>query len=92
MGWNAVQVVRPHPLLAHVVPGDEFYFVHAYYPVPKDAGMVRAVADYEGRFCCALGVGNYFATQFHPGEKRPRRSAPDRELCALGRQRCLANA
>lgn len=66
MGWNAVQVVRPHPLLAHVVPGDEFYFVHAYYPVPKDAGMVRAVADYEGRFCCALGVGNYFATQFHP--------------------------
>lgn len=66
MGWNAVRVVRTHPLLAHVAPGDEFYFVHAYYPVPKDAGTVRAVADYEGRFCCALGVGNYFATQFHP--------------------------
>ena len=66
MGWNAVEVVRSHPLLAHVGPGDEFYFVHAYYPVPKDTGMVRAVADYEGRFCCALGVGNYFATQFHP--------------------------
>ena len=66
MGWNAVQVVRAHPLLAHVGPGDEFYFVHAYYPVPNDTGMVRAVADYEGRFCCALGVGNYFATQFHP--------------------------
>jgi len=66
MGWNAVRIVRAHPLLAHVEPGDEFYFVHAYYPVPSDEGSVRAVADYEGQFCCALGVGNYFATQFHP--------------------------
>ena len=66
MGWNAVRIVRTHPLLAHVEPGDEFYFVHAYYPVPSDEGTVRAVADYEGQFCCALGVGNYFATQFHP--------------------------
>ena len=66
MGWNAVRIVRAHPLLAHVEPGDEFYFVHAYYPVPSDEGTVRAVADYEGQFCCALGVGNYFATQFHP--------------------------
>ena len=66
MGWNAVRVVRPHPLLADVEAGDEFYFVHAYYPVPSDDRTVRAVADYEGPFCCALGVGNYFATQFHP--------------------------
>ena len=66
MGWNAVQIVRPHPLLAHVESGDEFYFVHAYYPVPRDERMVRAVSDYEVSFCCALGVGNYFATQFHP--------------------------
>ncbi len=66
MGWNAVRIARAHPLLAHVEPGDEFYFVHAYYPVPSDEGAVRAVADYEGQFCCALGVGNYFATQFHP--------------------------
>ena len=66
MGWNAVRIVRAHPLLAHVEPGDEFYFVHAYYPVPSDEGTVRAVADYEGPFCCALGVDNYFATQFHP--------------------------
>ena len=66
MGWNAVRVVRPHPLLADVEAGDEFYFVHAYYPVPSDDLIVRAVADYEGPFCCALGVGNYFATQFHP--------------------------
>ena len=66
MGWNEVRVVRDHPLLADIAPGDEFYFVHAYYPVPRQDGVVCAVADYEGDFCCALGSGNYFATQFHP--------------------------
>jgi len=29
MGWNAVSVLRPHPLLGHLHPGDEFYFVAA---------------------------------------------------------------
>ena len=66
MGWNEVRVVREHPLLEGVAPGDEFYFVHAYYPVPRHDGVVCAVADYEGDFCCALGSANYFATQFHP--------------------------
>lgn len=66
MGWNEVRVVRAHPLLDGIARGDEFYFVHAYYPVPRDRDVVCAVADYEGDFCCALGSGNYFATQFHP--------------------------
>ena len=66
MGWSAVRVQRPHPVLDGIEPGDEFYFVHAYYPVPENAAMVCAVADYEGEFCCALASGNYFATQFHP--------------------------
>ena len=66
MGWNEVRVVRDHPLLAGIVPGDEFYFVHAYYPVPRQDGVVCAVADFEGDFFFALGSANYFATQFHP--------------------------
>jgi imidazole glycerol-phosphate synthase subunit HisH len=66
MGWNEVRVVKPHPVLAKVAPGDEFYFVHAYYPVPAAADTVYAEATYESTFCCALGRGNYFGTQFHP--------------------------
>ena len=66
MGWNAVDVVRPHPVLAGIEPGDEFYFVHAYYPHPADDSMVYAVTDYDGTFACAVGRANYFATQFHP--------------------------
>lgn len=66
MGWNEVRVVQPHPLLEGVGPGDEFYFVHSYYPVPDDPSQIYAISDYETEFACAIGRGNYFATQFHP--------------------------
>ncbi len=66
MGWNDVRLVRAHPVLDGLASGDEFYFVHAYYPEPADEGDVLAVTDYEREFCCALGRANYVGTQFHP--------------------------
>jgi glutamine amidotransferase len=66
MGWNEVTVHRAHPLLEDIVPGDEFYFVHSYYPAPADESDVFACTEYEHTFACALGRDNYFATQFHP--------------------------
>jgi glutamine amidotransferase len=66
MGWNEVKVVKAHPLLDDIKAGDEFYFVHSYYPQPKDKENIYAVADYGGDFCCALGYKNVFAVQFHP--------------------------
>lgn len=65
IGWNAVEVTRPHPLLAGLSSGDELYFVHAYYLDPA-AEHVHATSEYGGRFCCAMGRDNLFATQFHP--------------------------
>ena len=72
MGWNAVRVVRSHPVLAGIEEGDEFYFVHAYYPRPAAGADVLAETSYEGPFCSALGRGNFVATQFHP-EKSGRK-------------------
>jgi imidazole glycerol-phosphate synthase subunit HisH len=66
MGWNEVKVTQSHPLLEGIKPGDEFYFVHSFYPQPADENNIYAVADYGGDFCCALGFRNLFATQFHP--------------------------
>jgi imidazole glycerol-phosphate synthase subunit HisH len=66
MGWNEVRVVKPHPLLDSIHPGDELYFVHGYYPDPAQSGDVFAVTDYELEFACALGRDNFFGTQFHP--------------------------
>lgn len=66
MGWNEVRVTRAHALLEEIEPGDEFYFVHSYFPRPSDASVVYAETAYEDDFCCALGTDNYFGVQFHP--------------------------
>ena len=40
MGWNQVNIARPHPLLNGIEDGSEFYFVHSYYPAPADPALV----------------------------------------------------
>jgi imidazole glycerol-phosphate synthase subunit HisH len=67
MGWNDVRRTRPHPLLAGIEDGSEFYFVHGYYCEPRDAEHVAARTEYAGvTFASALARGNLFAAQFHP--------------------------
>ena len=67
MGWNAVEIKRPHPLFEHIENGSEFYFVHSYYPCPSDDRYTTGLTEYAGaRFASAIGRGNLFATQFHP--------------------------
>ena len=66
MGWNEVVVSQMHPILSDVSAGDEFYFVHSYYPDPTESTNVFATAEYETTFCCAAGFRNFFGTQFHP--------------------------
>ncbi len=65
MGWNGVTVTQPHPLLSHLRPGDELYFVHSFYPQPADPAQIYAVSDYGGEFPVAIGKDNLFAVQFH---------------------------
>jgi glutamine amidotransferase len=66
MGWNQLRVVRRAPPLAGVAAGSAVYFVHSYYPVPVDTGIVSAEADYPSPFAAAVWRENVFATQFHP--------------------------
>jgi glutamine amidotransferase len=66
MGWNTLRIVRRGPLLRDVPDGAAVYFVHSYYAVPRDAGVVAAEADYPTPFAAAVGSDNVFATQFHP--------------------------
>ncbi len=66
MGWNDIKIIQPHPLLDGIKAGDEFYFVHSFYPQPANDKNIYAAANYGGDFCAALGSRNLFATQFHP--------------------------
>ncbi|MGM0443984.1 MAG: imidazole glycerol phosphate synthase subunit HisH [Fibrobacterota bacterium] len=66
MGWNSARIENEHPLLQGIASGEEFYFVHSYYPVPHKKEHVYCTTEYEITFAAALGTGSLFATQFHP--------------------------
>ncbi len=66
MGWNEVSQVRPHPLWKGIPDGSRFYFVHSYYPEPRDAALTAATAVHGEAFTCAIARDNIFAVQFHP--------------------------
>jgi glutamine amidotransferase len=69
--WNALEIVRPSPLLATVPDGAWMYFVHSLHAVPADPGIVVATCDYGGPVTAAVERGNVAAVQFHP-EKSAR--------------------
>jgi glutamine amidotransferase len=66
MGWNGVDRVRPHPVLAGVPAAAEFYFVHSYYPVAGEEKYVIGTTEYGIRFASIVGRANIIAMQFHP--------------------------
>jgi imidazole glycerol-phosphate synthase subunit HisH len=66
MGWNrAVSRHRP-PIFSGLSAEPHFYFVHSYYVVPQDPGVIATETDYAGPFCSMVWRDNLFATQFHP--------------------------
>jgi glutamine amidotransferase len=71
MGWNDIVIKKPHYILKDIKPGSQVYFVHSFYPVPKNQDMVIATCEYGLEFPCAIGTKNLFATQFHPEKSGP---------------------
>jgi glutamine amidotransferase len=66
MGWNQLRIKRRAPALREVQDGSSVYFVHSYYVVPKDAGVIATETDYPTPFTSAIWRDNILATQFHP--------------------------
>lgn len=67
IGWNEVQFSKPDcPILQGIESGSHFYFVHSYYPQPKDESIVATRTEYGVDFVSAVWRDNVFATQFHP--------------------------
>ena len=67
IGWNEVNMTQPNcPILKGIESGSHFYFVHSYYPKPKDESIVATRTEYGVNFTSAVWHDNVFATQFHP--------------------------
>ncbi|MBE0618165.1 MAG: imidazole glycerol phosphate synthase subunit HisH, partial [Proteobacteria bacterium] len=71
MGWNRLHKAKDVDVLAGVAEGDHVYFVHSYYPVPEEPGVVATTTEYGFEFASSVAWGNLYACQFHP-EKSQR--------------------
>ncbi len=66
MGWNALEILRPHPVLAGVATGDHAYFVHSFHLAAADPALVVARTDHGGPVTAIVARDNLIGTQFHP--------------------------
>jgi imidazole glycerol-phosphate synthase subunit HisH len=74
MGWNTLNVTKPHPLLEGIAVGPQglhAYFVHSFHLQPADRADLVAQADYGGPVTAIVGRDTMVGTQFHP-EKSQR--------------------
>jgi glutamine amidotransferase len=66
IGWNTVELARPHPLFDGIADGSHFYFVHSFAPAPADEGIVIARTTHGRPFASAVASGSLHGLQFHP--------------------------
>ena len=65
MGWNALKIVRPAPLLKYTAEGEYVYFVHSYSAVNCEESLL-AVTNYGTGLTACVGMDNIYGCQFHP--------------------------
>ena len=66
MGWNRLQQVADHPLLAGIEEGSYVYFVHSFAPEDVPEGEQLAACTHGRSFSAICGRGRVMGTQFHP--------------------------
>jgi glutamine amidotransferase len=72
MGWNQIAIGRRPPLFEGIEEQANFYFVHSFYVVPEDSGVVATTTTYGMEFCSAIWKDNIIATQFHPEKSQEK--------------------
>ena len=66
MGWNQLHKSGEPLALRGIADGSYAYFVHSYYVVPEDHGLIATTTDYGLEFVSSVSRGRLFACQFHP--------------------------
>jgi imidazole glycerol-phosphate synthase subunit HisH len=67
IGWNQLEGINEKcPLYRGISNGSYVYFVHSFFPMPKDSSIVATRTTYGENFVSSVWRDNVFATQFHP--------------------------
>ena len=65
IGWNALHITAPSPLLRYVREGECVYFVHSFYAEDCAESLI-ATAEYGLALTAAVQKENVMGCQFHP--------------------------
>lgn len=65
IGWNQLNVIKPHGILEGIEDNSWFYFVHSYCPQAEQS-LVAANTEYGINFPSVIESGTLIGTQFHP--------------------------
>ena len=65
MGWNALHITQPSPILKNTREGEHVYFVHSFW-ADTPAENIIATSEYGMTVTAAVQRGNVLGTQFHP--------------------------
>ncbi len=65
IGWNALTIKAPSPILKYVKGGDCVYFVHSFYAAQCGESVI-ATAEYGAELTAAVQKGSVYGCQFHP--------------------------
>lgn len=66
IGWNEVHIKKQAPIFDRISSNSDFYFVHSYHFICKNADDTLATTPYCGDFVSVVGRGNIAGVQFHP--------------------------
>ena len=66
VGWNILNMTRPHAIFQGIKKGRDFYFVHSYAAVCAQDEDLLASTEYGGPVTAVVGRGNVVGVQFHP--------------------------
>jgi glutamine amidotransferase len=67
IGWNQLEGINEQcPLYRGIANGSYVYFVHSFFPKPKDLAIIATRTTYGENFASSVWRENVFATQFHP--------------------------
>lgn len=66
MGWNAVSVARPNPILKSTDEDTRFYFAHSYFLDSADKDAIIITAHYGFDYTVGVNKDNIYGLQFHP--------------------------
>lgn len=66
MGWNSLNILRPHPLFEGIEEGSHVYFTHSFAMTVDRPEQEFANTDHGDTITAVVAKGTAVGTQFHP--------------------------